>query len=182
MEQWFSLKELAMLESLTVQPSSLHILEIYFKGRMIGQNSNRRTVASMSKTVADLDLDDEHMTIGIDDTMAEASRRLLTISGGILVVLDEDSKTKGVIGHRQFLKAFADNVDSTTAKCSEWMEMDFLEVELNLSLKSVLADIKKRAPQAVVAIHPDGEFAGYFSPNDYQQANSLVSSLKGFNL
>ena len=136
----------------------------------------------MSKTVADLDLDDEHMTIGIDDTMAEASRRLLTISGGILVVLDEDSKTKGVIGHRQFLKAFADNVDSTTAKCSEWMEMDFLEVELNLSLKSVLADIKKRAPQAVVAIHPDGEFAGYFSPNDYQQANSLVSSLKGLNL
>jgi len=139
-------------------------------------------VANMSKTVADLDLDDEHMTIGIDDTMAEASRRLLTISGGILVVLDEDSKTKGVLGHRQFLKAFADNVDSSTAKCSEWMEMDFLEVELSQSLKSVLADIQKRAPQAVVAVNSDGDFAGYFSPSDYQQANSLVSSLKGLKL
>ena len=136
----------------------------------------------MSKTVADLDLDDEHMTIGIDDTMAEASRRLLTISGGILVVLDDSSKTKGVLGHRQFLKAFADNVDANTVKCSEWMEMDFLEVELSESLKSVLADIQKRAPQAVVAVNPDGEFAGYFSPNDYQEASSLVSSLKGLKL
>lgn len=149
---------------------------------MIGRNSKRRTVANMSKTVADLDLDDEHMTIGIDDTMAEGSRRLLTISGGILVVLDEESKTKGVLGHRQFLKAFADNVDSSTAKCSEWMEMDFLEVELSQTLKAVLSDIQKRAPQAVVAVNSDGEFAGYFSPSDYQQASSLVSSLKGLKL
>ena len=52
-------------------------------------------VATMSKTVADLKLDDEHMTIGIDDTMAEAARRMLTVTGGILVVLDEESKTKG---------------------------------------------------------------------------------------
>ncbi|MDE0868871.1 MAG: hypothetical protein OSA21_01000 [Candidatus Poseidoniaceae archaeon] len=136
----------------------------------------------MSNTVADLNLDDEHMTIGIDDTMAEGSRRLLTISGGILVVLDEHSKTKGVLGQRQFLKAFADNVDSSTVKCSEWMEMDFLEVELTQSLKSVLADIQKRAPQAVVAINSDGDFAGYFSPADYQEANSLVSSLKVLKL
>ena len=136
----------------------------------------------MSKTVADLDLDDEHMTIGIDDTMAEGSRRLLTISGGILVVLDEESKTKGVLGHRQFLKAFADNVDSRAVKCSEWMEMDFLEVELSQTLKAVLSDIQKRAPQAVVAVNSDGEFAGYFSPSDYQQASSLVSSLKGLKL
>lgn len=136
----------------------------------------------MSKTVADLKLDDEHMTIGIDDSMAEASRRLLTISGGILVVLDDDSKTKGVIGQRQFLKAFADNVDANETKCSEWMEMDFLEVQLNQTLKSVLADIRKRAPQAVVAIHEDGEFAGYFSPTDYQEATNLVSSLNDLNL
>jgi len=136
----------------------------------------------MSKTVADLNLDDEHMTIGIDDTMSEGSRRLLTISGGILVVLDEDSKTKGVLGHRQFLKAFADNVDSNETKCSEWMEMDFLEVELTTSLKAVLKDIQKREPQAVVAVNSEGVFAGYFSPADYQQANSLVSSLKGLKL
>lgn len=136
----------------------------------------------MSKTVADLKLDDEHMTVGIDDSMAEAARRLLTISGGILVVLDDNSKTKGVIGNRQFLKAFAENANSNESKCSEWMEMDFLEVKLSQSLKSVLEDIGKRAPQAVVAVQEDGDFVGYFSPSDYQQATSLVSSLKGLNL
>ena len=136
----------------------------------------------MVKTVADLDLDDEHMTIGIDDSIAEASSRLLTMTGGILVVLDGDSKTKGVIGHRQFLKALSQNVDATSSKCSEWMEMDFLEVQLSDTLKSVLNDVQKRAPQAVVAVDENGEFAGYFSPSDYQEASELVSSLKSLNL
>ncbi len=136
----------------------------------------------MVKTVADLDLGDEHMTIGIDDSIAEASGRLLTMTGGILVVLDGDSKTKGVIGHRQFLKALSQNVDATTSKCSEWMEMDFLEVQLSDTLKSVLNDVQKRAPQAVVAVDENGEFAGYFSPSDYQEASELVSSLKSLNL
>tara|TARA_B100000459_G_scaffold146446_1_gene112769 strand:- start:1695 stop:2165 length:471 start_codon:yes stop_codon:yes gene_type:complete len=155
---------------------------IELTGTIIGRNSNHRTVATMSKTVADLKLDDEHITIGIDDTMAEAARRLLTLSGGILIVLDEDSKTKGVIGNRQFLKALAENVNANDVKCSEWMEMDFLEVKLSETLKSVLSEIKKRAPQAVVAVEEDGEFVGYFSPSDYQQATSLVSSLKGLEL
>ncbi|MDG1554781.1 MAG: CBS domain-containing protein [Candidatus Poseidoniaceae archaeon] len=136
----------------------------------------------MVKTVADLDLDDEHMTIGIDDSIAEASSRLLTMTGGILVVLDGDSKTKGVIGHRQFLKALSENVDANNSKCSEWMEMDFLEVQLSDTLKAVLADVQKRAPQAVVAVDENGEFAGYFSPNDYQEASELVSSLKSLKL
>lgn len=136
----------------------------------------------MVKTVADLDLGDEHMTIGIDDSIAEASGRLLTMTGGILVVLDGDSKTKGVIGHRQFLKALSQNVDATSSKCSEWMEMDFLEVQLSDTLKSVLNDVQKRAPQAVVAVDENGEFAGYFSPSDYQEASELVSSLKSLNL
>lgn len=136
----------------------------------------------MSKTVADLKLDDEHMTIGIDDTMAEAARRLLSITGGILVVLDEESKTKGVIGNRQFLKALAENIDANAVKCSEWMEMDFLEVKLSETLKSVLDNVAKRAPQAVIAVEEKGEFVGYFSPSDYQQATSLVDSLKGLNL
>lgn len=136
----------------------------------------------MSKTVADLKLDDEHMTIGIDDTMAEAARRLLTVSGGILVVLDEDSKTKGVIGNRQFLKALAENIDAETVKCADWMEMDFLEVRLSETLKSVLENIAKRAPQAVIAVEEDGDFVGYFSPSDYQHATSLIDSLKGLNL
>ena len=49
---------------------------------------------SSDKTVADLDLNDEHITAGLDDSLQEAAKRLLTVPGGILVILDDDSKRR----------------------------------------------------------------------------------------
>ena len=136
----------------------------------------------MGKTVADLTLDDEHMTVGVADTLQEAAKRLLTISGGIVVVLDDDQRVKGVLGQRQLIKAMSEGVDGEAAQCHEYMEMDFMQVELKDSLKSVLADIQIRSPQAVVAVDENQEFVGYFSPGDYQEAVQLVDNLKGLNL
>ncbi|MEC8398681.1 MAG: CBS domain-containing protein [Candidatus Thermoplasmatota archaeon] len=114
----------------------------------------------MGKTVADLTLDDEHMTVGVEDTLQEAAKRMLTISGGITVVLDDDQRVKGVIGQRQLVKALSEGVDAAAARCHEHMEMDFMQVELSSSLKSVLSDIRQRSPQAVVAVDEQGEFVG----------------------
>ncbi|MEE2973677.1 MAG: CBS domain-containing protein [Candidatus Thermoplasmatota archaeon] len=136
----------------------------------------------MGKTVADLTLDDEHMTVGTEDSLQEAAKRLLTISGGIMVVLDEDGRVKGVIGQRQLIKALSEGVDASAAQCHEHMEMDFMQVNLSDSLKGVLADIRQRSPQAVVAVDKSGEFVGYFSPDDYQEAVQMVTNLKGLNL
>lgn len=136
----------------------------------------------MAKTVADLTLDDEHMTIGLDDSLQEAAERLLTISGGILVVLDENQHVKGVIGQRQLLKAMANGVDVSSTQCHEHMEMDFMKVRNEDSLKQVLADVQTRSPQAVVAVDEDEVFIGYFSPTDYQEAVQLVSNLKDLQL
>ncbi len=136
----------------------------------------------MGKTVADLTLDDEHMTVGVADTLQEAAKRLLTISGGIMVVLDDDQRVKGVLGQRQLIKAMSAGVDGEAAQCHEYMEMDFMQVELKDSLKGVLADIQTRSPQAVVAVDENQEFVGYFSPGDYQEAVQLVDNLKGLNL
>ncbi len=132
--------------------------------------------------MADLTLDDEHMTVGVADTLQEAAKRLLTISGGIVVVLDDDQRVKGVLGQRQLIKAMSEGVDGEAAQCHEYMEMDFMQVELKDSLKSVLADIQTRSPQAVVAVDGNQEFVGYFSPGDYQEAVQLVDNLKGLNL
>ncbi|DAC49868.1 MAG: CBS domain-containing protein [Candidatus Poseidoniales archaeon] len=136
----------------------------------------------MGKTVADLTLDDEHMTVGVSDTLQEAAKRLLTISGGIVVVLDDDQRVKGVLGQRQLIKALSEGVDAASAQCHEHMEMDFMQVELKDSIKGVLADIKTRSPQAVVAVDENQEFVGYFSPGDYQEAVQLVANLKGLTL
>ena len=51
-------------------------------------------MSTETKTVADLDLNDEHITAGVSDTLQEAARRLLTVPGGILVVLDDNSKLR----------------------------------------------------------------------------------------
>ena len=136
----------------------------------------------MAKTVGDLKLDDEHSTIGLDDTLQEGAKRLITVQNGILVVLDDDQQVKGVLGTKQFLKAFADGKDSKNEHCKDHMEMDFLLVHIYKKLDAVLEKIKNRQPPAVVAIDDADTFVGYFSPNDYQEAQNLVSNLKNLKL
>ena len=96
--------------------------------------------------------------------------------------MDDDQHVKGVIGQRQLLKAMASGVDASSVQCHEHMEMDFMKVKKEDSLKRVLADIQTRSPQAVVAVDENDEFIGYFSPGDYQEAVQLVSNLKGLDL
>ena len=136
----------------------------------------------MAKKVRDLKLDDEHMTIGMDDTLQEAALRLLTITGGILVVLNDDDRVKGVIGQRQLIQALANGVNPNEESCHAHMEMDFLQVNLEEDLSDVLTTIRQRSPQAVVAVDADEAFSGYFSPGDYKEAMDLVKNLKGLNL
>ena len=135
-----------------------------------------------SKTVGDLNLEDEHITVGVSDTLQEAARRLLTVPGGILIVLGDDSKVKGVMGYKQFLIAIDKQIDTTTATCGEYMELDFMEVSNNETLKTAMKKIRQRPPQAVVAVDSNGEFSGYFSPSDFKKSKSLVKSLKGVKL
>ena len=139
-------------------------------------------MSSEKVTVADLNLNDEHMTIGLSDTLKEAAKRLLSIPGGVLVVLADDSKVKGVIGHKQLLLAIDSDADTKNATCAEHMEMDFMEVKLDEDLQVVMQKIRQRSPQAVVAIDEHGDFNGYFSPNDYQASRDLVKSLKKLKL
>ena len=139
-------------------------------------------MSSEKVTFADLDLNDEHMTIGLSDTLKEAAKRLLSIPGGVLVVLADDSKVKGVIGHKQLLLAIDSDADTKNATCAEHMEMDFMEVKLDEDLQVVMQKIRQRSPQAVVAIDEHGDFNGYFSPNDYQASRDLVKSLKKLKL
>jgi predicted transcriptional regulator len=134
------------------------------------------------KTISELNLNDEHITVGVEDTLREGARRLLTVPGGILIVLDDNSKVKGVMGYKQFLFAMDKGLDANVTNCGELMEMDFLEVKKNDTIKEVLKQIKKRSPQAVVAVDENGEFSGYFSPSDYKESKAIVKSLKSLKL
>ena len=139
-------------------------------------------MSTETKTVADLELNDEHITAGLSDTLQEAARRLLTVPGGILIVLDDESKVKGIIGYKQLLLAIDREIDTKTATCAEHMEMDYMEIRLHEDLVDVLKNIRKRSPQAVVAVDDNGDFSGYFSPSDYQESRAMVKSLKRLKL
>ena len=130
----------------------------------------------MSETVADLVLDDEHVTIGLEDTLVEGCKRLVSIPSGILVVLDDDDQVKGVIGQRQMLKAIGNGIDVMETTCKEVMEKDVLKVPLTDAIADVIKSVNERMPQAVVAVNEDGGFEGYFSPEDYRQAQSILSA------
>ena len=107
----------------------------------------------MSETVADLVLDDEHVTIGLEDTLVEGCKRLVSIPSGILVVLDDEDQVKGVIGQRQMLKAIGNGVDVSETTCKEVMEMDVLKVPLTDAIADVIKSVNERMPQAVVAVN-----------------------------
>ena len=95
----------------------------------------------MSETVADLVLDDEHVTIGLEDSLVEGCKRLVSIPSGILVVLDDDDQVKGVIGQRQMLKAIGNGIDVSETTCKEVMEMDVLKVPLTELIADVILSL-----------------------------------------
>ena len=101
---------------------------------------------------------------------------MVSIPSGILVVLDDDDQVKGVIGQRQMLKAIGNGLDVTETTCKEVMEMDVLKVPLTDAIADVIKSVNERMPQAVVAVNEDGGFEGYFSPEDYRQAQSILSA------
>ena len=139
-------------------------------------------MTQQTKTISELNLNDEHITVGVDDTLKEGAKRLLSVPGGVLIVLDDDSRVKGVMGYKQFLQAIDRDMDTNSVKCGELMEMDFMEVKNSDNIRDVLKSIKKRSPQAVVSVDENGEFSGYFSPSDYKESKAIVKSLKSLKL
>ena len=63
-----------------------------------------------------------------------------------------------------------------TENCGGHMDTDVMEVGQDDLVSEIVATMNERRPNAVVAIDEDGQFAGYFSPNDYRQAMSLAAN------
>jgi len=122
--------------------------------------------------ISDLVLDDEHDVIAMDDNLVAAANKLLALPRGVLVVLD-GNKAKGVLTSIQLLKALASGNDMNSEQCSSHMDMDMMAVNLNDKLVDLKPELAARKPHAIVAVNDEGDFSGYFSPNDYREALQL---------
>ena len=120
--------------------------------------------------LSDLVLTDEHDTVGMDDTLADAAGKLVALRRGILIVLGDDNKVKGVISPAQILMAVAGGIDVNSDTCGMHMDGDVMEVGLDDDIDEMIEKMNARQPHAVVAVDLNGEFSGYFSPNDYREA------------
>lgn len=123
-----------------------------------------------SGTLGDINLSDEYLSIGLEDTLTEAVHRFLSFESGVLIVLNDHNKAKGVITQTMILQAILDKKDLEKTHCKKIMESDLLEFSLDTKLSVVMDAVEKRKPKAIVGINGDGEFIGWFSPLDYQTA------------
>ncbi len=122
--------------------------------------------------ISDLVLSDEHDTIEMSDNLVAAANKLLALPRGVLVVLD-GTKAKGVLTSVQLLRALATGNDMNSEECSSHMDMDMMAVNLTDKLEDLKSELAARRPHAIVAVDDDGNFSGYFSPNDYREALQL---------
>ena len=120
--------------------------------------------------VSDLILTDEHDTVALNDSLKDATKKLLNLPRGVLIVLSEESAPKGVISDAHILQAVADGMDCSSENCSSHMDTDIMHVKLEDEIDSLVDQMTKRRPNAVVAVDESGSFVGYFSPNDYREA------------
>ncbi|MBT4059711.1 MAG: CBS domain-containing protein [Euryarchaeota archaeon] len=126
--------------------------------------------------VSDLILTDEHDVVDMDASITDAAGKLLELGRGILVVLGDDKKVKGILTPNQVLAAVASGADTSSETVGAHMDADVMEVGQHDSVDDIITQMNERKPHAVVAVDSDGAFAGYFSPNDYREALAHIES------
>ena len=120
--------------------------------------------------VSDLVLTDEHETVGLDTSISAAAELLLDLGRGVLIVVGDGNTVKGIVTPNQVLAAVAAGADTGAETCGDHMDADVMEVGLDDNVDDIVGLMNERKPHAVVAVDTNGEFSGYFSPNDYREA------------
>ena len=122
--------------------------------------------------VSELVLTDEHDTISPETSLVEATKKLLSLPRGVLIILDGEKVPKGVLADAQILRAVSEGLDCHQETCGSHMNTDIMAVGLDTDVSEIVSEMNARKPHAVVAVDSNGGFAGYFSPNDYREALS----------
>ena len=126
--------------------------------------------------VSDLILTDEHDVVDMEDSIADAAGKLLSLGRGILIVLGDDKKVKGIVTPNQVLAAVSGGGDPSSQSVGEHMDADVMEVGQHDNVDEIIELMNERKPHAVVAVDKEGHFSGYFSPNDYREALAHIEA------
>jgi len=128
--------------------------------------------------VKDLVITDEFKKISQEATGKDAAAQLMAIPRGVVLATDEANSVKGVLTAREFLKAIVEGMNPTDTQVTQMMNTDVMEIKYDSLLDDVVPEVTKRDPYAVVVTDGDGNFKGYFSPKDYQEALARINYRK----
>jgi signal-transduction protein with cAMP-binding, CBS, and nucleotidyltransferase domain len=127
--------------------------------------------------VSDLEITDEFKTIENSEDGKAAAQVLMKIPHGVVLVVGEDQKPEGVITAREFLTKIIDGENPVDLKVTALMNKDIMEIKYNALLDIVVPKVTENDPYAVIVTDKKGEFKGYFSPKDYQEALARINYL-----
>ena len=128
--------------------------------------------------VSDLIITDEFKTISNKADGKEAAQELMGIPRGVVLVINGDQKPQGVITAREFLKSIVEGENPTTMSVGDLMNKDIMGIQYSAKLDSVVPEVTKNDPYAVVVVDDEGKFKGYFSPKDYQEALARINYIR----
>jgi CBS-domain-containing membrane protein len=126
--------------------------------------------------VKDLDVTDEFKSVLVSNSGKDAAEKLMEIPRGVVLVVDDKNKVKGVLTAREFLVSIVKGNEITKLKVADFMNTDVFEIGLEDFLDDVVPKVTQRDPYAVVVVDStDGTLKGYFSPKDYQEALAKIN-------
>jgi len=128
--------------------------------------------------VKDLVITDEFKKISQEASGKDAAAQLMAIPRGVVLATDETNRVKGVLTAREFLKSIVEGLNPTDSPVTKMMNTDVMEIKYDSLLDDVVPEVTKRDPYAVVVTDADGNFKGYFSPKDYQEALARINYRK----
>ena len=125
--------------------------------------------------VSDLTITDEFRTVSKEANGKEAAQMLMKIPHGIVLVVGNNNKPEGVITAREFLSKIIDGENPGSLNAAALMNTDIMEIKYNALLNKVVPKVTENDPYAVIVTDKNGEFKGYFSPKDYQEALAKIN-------
>ena len=146
------------------------------KKRVVKKAGSEGAVKDARKMrVSDLIITDEFKIIEMASNGKAAAQKLMGIPRGVVLVIDNEGKPKGVITAREFLKKIVDGENPVDLNVDRLMNTDIMEINYTALLDHVVPQVTQRDPYAVVVIDETGKFKGYFSPKDYQEALARIN-------
>ena len=127
--------------------------------------------------VGDMSITDEHAVVGAKATFADVCQPFLRSRDAAVLV--ENAKTggiDGVITLKDLLQIIATGKNPAKEKISKHMRTKVVEMPISTPLSGALRMMAESQPDAVVIRGPNGEFSGYFSPDDYREASRRLES------